>query len=299
MRGVRHLWNRFQRQNQGTKRGRPRRHSRIDLVEPLESRVVLSVGGGSTAAGFVGQYFNNLNLSGTPQFTRNDVRIDFNWGGTSSPGGSTDPLFSAIGANNFSVSWTGQVVASFSETYTIATTTAGGVRLSMKPAGTSTWTQIINDWTDHEPATTDSGQVGLIAGGTYDLEMDYFAASGQPEAALDWSSPSTPPEVIDPLGVSGLNFIPHSLPPATFADAMKQGRDQWLGSNTGPVLPMDQNGWPLEDAMNVVWEGQTGKVMMGTYQLQYEGKANVKAWPVGTWQVGSTSYGSTLPAVGI
>ena len=190
----------------------------------LESRVVLSVGGGSTAAGFTGQYFNNLNLSGTPQFSRNDVRINFNWGGTSTPGGSSSPGYSSIGTNNFSVRWTGQVVPSFSEVYTLSTMTAGGVRLSIKPAGSSSWNQLINDWTDHEAVVTDSGQFTLVAGKTYDLQMDYFAASGKPEAILNWSSTSTPLEVVDPLGVSGFNFLPYLMPSPSFADAIRQGR---------------------------------------------------------------------------
>ena len=45
--------------------------------EELEPRTLLSVGGGFTNGGLLGQYFNNPTLAGTPAFTRTDVRIDY------------------------------------------------------------------------------------------------------------------------------------------------------------------------------------------------------------------------------
>ncbi len=38
------------------------------LAEPLENRVLLSVGGGFSGAGILGQYYNNTTFSGTPAF---------------------------------------------------------------------------------------------------------------------------------------------------------------------------------------------------------------------------------------
>jgi protocatechuate 3,4-dioxygenase beta subunit len=265
-------------------------------LEVLESRVVLSVGGGTTAAGLVGEYFNNTTLSGTPTFSRNDVRIDFDWGGIYGPGGSNSAAFSTIGANGFSVRWTGQIVPRFTETYTFTTTTAGGVQFSIRPAGTSSWTQLINDWTDHEAATADQGTIALVSGQTYDIEMDYFAASGDPIARLGWSSNDTPYEVIDPLGTSGYNFLPYAMPEPSFANAFLQGRDQWLPVGSAPPVPTDSNGWPLTDARNVVWEGQDPASMAGTYLLQFQGKATVYVQLIGRFSVGTTSYGRTLPS---
>jgi hypothetical protein len=265
-------------------------------VDSLESRLVLSVGGGSTAAGFVGQYFNNTTLSGTPTFTRNDVRIEFNWGGTATPGGSTDPVYSTIGTTNFSVLWTGKVIPNFSETYTFLTTTVGGVQLFIKPDGSSNWTTLVNDWTDHAAATTDSGQFAMTSGQTYDIEMEYYTGDTQPEATLNWSSPSTPQEVIDPLSVAGINVIPYGLPFQSFADEFRLGRDQWATGNGGSLVAMDSNGWPLADAMNVVWEGQVGSQMEGTYILQFQGLANVNAWPTGTFYIEGQPVGSTVPS---
>jgi len=132
-------------------RARRKRH-RAD-VEALEPRTLLSIGGGSTAAGFLGEYFDNPDLSGSPAFTRGDVRIDFDWDGRLGPGGSRSSDFAALDPTGFSVRWTGQVVPRFSEPYTFTTTTAGGVRLSVKPAGSSTWTVLVDDWSAHQTIT--------------------------------------------------------------------------------------------------------------------------------------------------
>lgn len=283
-----------ERENRRTS-SRGRRYRFRCRVEALEPRVVLSVGGGSTAAGLLGEYYNNTDLAGTPEFTRSDVRIDFEWGGASTPGGSNDPGYSTIGTNDFSVRWTGQVVPRFSEDYTFSTITAGGVRFFIKPADSSTWTQLVDNWSGHESEATDSGQFTLTAGQTYDIKMEYYAAQTAPEAALKWASPSTPLEVIDPLGVSGINIIPYSLPPQTFADAMKQGRDEWQRTQGTGKVAMDADGWPRADARNTVWEGKYGPQMEGTYLLQFQGTATVTAWRTGLWQVGQETYTAVLP----
>jgi hypothetical protein len=257
---------------------------------------LLSVGGGTTAAGLVGQYFNNATLSGSPAFTRTDVRVDFDWGGTTGPGGSSSPGFSAVGPTGFSVRWTGQVVPAFSEAYTFTATTAGGVRFSIRPAGSSAWTQLINNWADHEAVTADSGTIALTAGQAYDIEMDYVAADSDPVARLGWSSPSTPYELVEPLSQAGYNFLPYAMPAPTFADAFRQARDEWLPVGSATSVPTDANGWPLSDARKVIWEGQDPATMAGTYLLQFQGKAAVYVQLTGSFSVGGTNYGRTLPS---
>ena len=48
-----------------------------------------------------------------------------------------------------------------------------------------------------------------------------------------------------------------------------------VDGNGGTLVPMDANGWPLADGMNVVWEGKGGYEMEGTYLLQFQGKSTV------------------------
>ena len=80
------------------------------------SFAVAGLGGGVRADYYKGMNFENFVL------TRTDPQINFNWG---DPGGP-DP---AVGNDNFSVRWTGEVEAAFTETYTFYPTTDDGVRL--------------------------------------------------------------------------------------------------------------------------------------------------------------------------
>src|SRR5687768_4424787 len=91
---------------------RPRR-ARLAL-QPLEGRNLLAAGGGFAGGGLLGEYFDNPELAGPPAFTRRDVRVDFDWQ-ERAPGGSTSPSYQRVGADHFSVRWTGQVIPKFSE----------------------------------------------------------------------------------------------------------------------------------------------------------------------------------------
>ncbi|MEJ2749582.1 MAG: PA14 domain-containing protein [Anaerolineae bacterium] len=120
-----------------------------------------------------GEYYNNINLSGSPAFTRNDSQIDFNWGG-GSPG-------SGVAADNFSVRWTRDVSLNAGR-YRFTTKTDDGVRL---------WVNnrlIIDKWFDQE-ATTYSGEIDL-PGGTVPIRMEYYEHVGGAEAHLSYTQVS-------------------------------------------------------------------------------------------------------------
>ena len=93
-----------------------------------------------------GQYFANAALSGTAAFTRVDVRIDADWNGLS-PAGSNSLGYSSVGATNWSAQWNGDVIPAYSQTYTFSLTSSGGARLYIRPAGSTTYTTLVNDWT--------------------------------------------------------------------------------------------------------------------------------------------------------
>ena len=87
----------------------------------------MPVGGGTTKAGLMGEYFANPSFQGKPVFTRRDVRFHHDWkespagqdppvGGASTPGMKDFPL------GDSSIRWTRQVVTRFSETYTFRIT---------------------------------------------------------------------------------------------------------------------------------------------------------------------------------
>ncbi|MGL4419364.1 MAG: hypothetical protein ACRCZF_01745, partial [Gemmataceae bacterium] len=88
-------------------------------VDVLETREMPSVGGGFTDQGLTGTYFTDNNFT-SAAFSRKDPRLDFDWGSTIAPGGSISPGFAAIGTDQYSIRWTGQLIAKFSETYTFS-----------------------------------------------------------------------------------------------------------------------------------------------------------------------------------
>ncbi len=127
-------------------------------------------------SGLTGDYYDNADFTGFV-LTRTDAQVDFNWG-TGSPD-------AGVGADTFSVRWTGRVQAEHSEAYTFYASTDDGVRL---------WVNgelLIDQW-QNQAATETSGSLALAAGMSYTIQMDYFENTGQAVAQLSWSSASTP-----------------------------------------------------------------------------------------------------------
>ena len=134
-----------------------------------------------TGGGIRGDYYKGMNFENFV-LTRTDPQINFNWG---DPGGP-DP---AVGDDNFSVRWTGEVEAAFTETYTFYPTTDDGVRLYVDGQ------LLVDRWVDRSP-TENNGKIDLIAGNTYSLVMEYYENTGGAVAELRWSSPRTPKQLI-------------------------------------------------------------------------------------------------------
>ncbi len=137
-----------------------------------------------TGTGLLGQYWSNqvMTFNGSPTLMRTDATIDFNWGS-----GGPDP---SIGGSNYTVRWTGMVQPQFSQTYTFYTSTDNGVRLRVNGQ------LLIDEFTNQSPSIW-SGSIALQAQQYYNIELDYFHTTGAGAGAeLQWSSPSTPDEVI-------------------------------------------------------------------------------------------------------
>jgi hypothetical protein len=273
----------------------PRRATSVHLaVEPLEGREVPTVGGGFTAGGLLGQYFADSDLTGDPAFSRRDVRIDFDWGDRA-PGGSNSPSFQQVGADDFSVRWTGQLIGQFSELYTFTATGDDGVRLWLKPTGGPfAWTLLIDQW---DAGGTASADYFLAAGHAYDVKVEYRDITGPATARLSWSSPSTPAEVIDPAVNLGVNAVTYDH--YLYADAAKTSRNEWgdpVDYFGNPRVAMDANGWPLSDAGHLFWESQDPNKTNGVYLLQFQGQAEVSGWiNRGRFSAGGVDYGLVLP----
>jgi hypothetical protein len=155
--------------------------------------------------GVKGQYYQGTDF-GEHILTRTDPQIDFNW---ADAGPDT-----AVGVDNFSVRWTGEVEAPFTENYTFYTNSDDGVRL---------WVDgqlLIDNWTDHAN-TEDRGTIDLIAGGTYNIVMEYYEAGSGAVAELRWSSPQTPKQFI-PQGALSLPVRASRSNPSNGAVDVKQ-----------------------------------------------------------------------------
>ena len=133
-----------------------------------------------TGTGLRGEYYDNMDLT-LLRVTRTDATVNFDWGT-----GSPDP---SMGVDTFSVRWTGQVEAPFSQTFTFYTTSDDGVRLWVNNV------QLIDNWTDHAP-TENSGTIALAAGQRYDIRMEFYENGGGSLVTLSWSSPSLAKEII-------------------------------------------------------------------------------------------------------
>jgi hypothetical protein len=132
------------------------------------------------AAGLLGEYYDNIDFTGT-LLTRVDPIVNFDWAN-----GTPDP---SMGIDNFSIRWTGWAQPDFSETYTFYTQTDDGVRL---------WVNnqlVIDSWID-QSVTERSGTIALTGGNLVSIRMEFYEKGGQAVARLLWSSPSLAKQTI-------------------------------------------------------------------------------------------------------
>ena len=118
-----------------------------------------------------GEYFNNSTLEGTPQVTRGDARISFDWGEESPATG--------LNQDGFSVRWS-RILQLPAGDYRFTVTVDDGVRLFV---GDRT---LIDSWQD-QPSATHS-QVIYLDGSPVTVRMEYYEATGEAEAHLSWHS---------------------------------------------------------------------------------------------------------------
>ena len=154
--------------------------------------------------GLLGQYwtnttstaFTNLSFSVPPTLVRTDAVVNFDW--------STTGPDASIGQTNFTARWIGAVQPQYGETYTFTVIANDGVRL---------WVNgqlLVNDWTVHSTAATNSGSITLSAQQLYNIRMDYFQQNGSATAQLLWSSPSTSQSIVPQT-----QLYPFTNPPPT------------------------------------------------------------------------------------
>ncbi len=242
------------------------------------------VGGGFTAAGVDGEYFANTSFSGPAAFKRHDVRIHFDWkegavaGFAGLPvGGAPAPCMGSFPTDDFSIRWSGRLVPRFTETYTFRVTGYDGARFKLGPAGGAPTTLVDN----LNKAGASTASFAMKAGAKYDLVFEYVdrAGTNASKAILEWSSPSTPWEVIDPLAI-GLTAEYQAFAfqwGMRYANLMLNPSGPWTDpSGRTPLAPadMDADGWPKMRGVRI--QLANCGFYHGTYKLRFKGKAQVQ-----------------------
>jgi LysM repeat protein len=116
-----------------------------------------------------GEYFNNMDLSGTPKLSRYDPAIDFNFSKSPVPG---------IQPAHFSVRWTGEFYFTGGQ-YRFTATADDGIRIWLDD------TQILDEWHDTPPTTY---RVNVDVGeGTHKVRVEYYQNIGGAIARVTWA----------------------------------------------------------------------------------------------------------------
>jgi len=160
--------------------------------------------------GIKGEYFNNTDLGGLPILTRIDPQINFYW----NPG----PVGPGVNEDNFSVRWTGDLEAPFSEPITFIIGSDDGARMYLNGE------LIIDDWgAGHDYTEVRSQPIDLIEGQNYSIVVEGFELGGEAEWRLFWQSPSLPRDYVPqaalslatkantpkpPMGATGTSLMP-------------------------------------------------------------------------------------------
>ncbi len=140
--------------------------------EPVTGAVVTPPGGDPLAHGFRAEYFRNRQLAGAPDLVRVEDEIDIFDRTPAAPG---------FPVENYSVRWTGTLLAPVSGRYKFTFAGDDGYRLFIDSR------PVIDQW-DH-PNGMKNVSIDLEAGHSYDLRAEFFQAGGDVRAQLTWRPP--------------------------------------------------------------------------------------------------------------
>ncbi len=264
-----------------------RAHTVVAITDADLNRVAAylrEIGGDESSAphasgGLTARYFNNLTLSGTAVLTRTEA-VNFNWG-SASPGGG-------VGADNFSVRWSGRIVIPSTGSYRLQTESDDGVRLWINGV------QVINNWTDHGPATDTAAAQTYSAGQQLDVTMEYYERGGGAVARLRWLTPGAGSYVAIPaaqLMPAQSGLAAQYFNNVTLAGAPVLTRTETVDTDWGSGSP---GAGVNSDAFSARWSGFIVVPTTGTYRLRTISDDGVRLWVAGTQRIANwTDHGPT------
>jgi hypothetical protein len=192
--------------------------------------------------GLLAQYFNDAG-SGiyftALALTTTDPTIDFDWAA-----GTPDPT---VQLDNFSVRWSGQVMAPVTGTYTFTTASDEGVRLYLDGQ------LLIDNWTDHT-LTLNSATVALVANQRYDIRLDYYERGLLATARLSWAYPGQSIQIVP-------QWFLYPAPPVNQPPAVNAGADQTilLPSSASLAGSARDDGLPNPANLTTTWTKISGR----------------------------------------
>ncbi len=200
--------------------------------------------------GWRGEYYSNTNLTGKPEFVRNDSAINFNFG-TAGPS-------KGFAGTNFSARWTRAQY--FNEgKYRVTTRTDDGARV---------WVDgqlLIDQWHDAVP-TNYSADVSLIAG-THFIRMDYYQKTGGALAQLS----------LTPLTTTGENWRGEYYDNPGLAGTPALVREETdLSFNWGATLPIPSI--TRTDNWSARWAARRTTATTGYYTINATADDGVRVW---------------------
>lgn len=188
-------------------------YARIGDVQPEE-------------APFTAQYFANRDLAGAPALTRQDPKVDFDWGG-GSPG-------AGVPADNFSVRWTKSLPVAAGN-YKFSTTTDDGVRLFVDGV------LVIDKWLFQGPTTYTA--VVALTQGSHQITLEYFEAGAGAVARFGveptTEEPPLPPSSSTPFEAEYYANPTLSGSPAVSRDEPEVDFDWGPAASPDPSIPAD------------------------------------------------------------
>ncbi|MHC4706552.1 MAG: PA14 domain-containing protein, partial [Planctomycetota bacterium] len=159
------------------------------------------------SGGIKGEYFNNIDLSGTPVLTRIDPGVDLDLG-AESPG-------SGVSADGWSARWTADLEIIVPDTFTFAVNCQDGTRLWIDDK------LIINQWVMPTVTSKYYSVPIYLEKGVHSLRLEYFDSAGDAVEQLSWATPTMAEEII-PAGPLQPPFRANSPNPSNGSVDVKQ-----------------------------------------------------------------------------
>jgi beta-glucosidase len=171
-------------------------------------------------------YYPNVNLHGVPSLTRTDAAVDYSWVGISP--------FPSL-KENFSVRWSGVLVAPATGDYEIGFTGNNGYRV---------WIDgkvLFEDW-NWRGATTKTASIRLEKDHHYQIAVEFFHGVGDGQARLFWTTPEDAAQTaVDAANQSDLVIMVLGLSPTIEGEEMKIQLDGFSGGDRTKLdLPQSQ-----------------------------------------------------------